>query len=97
MPPVIGNKTTAPYKGETAGRRARVPRPVASGRSRASPALHTHSARITIKAMSTIPLRLSDRLLAKMHPGGTVFTLDAHFRIYRRHGNKVRPLLRPEG
>ena len=26
-----------------------------------------------------------------------VFTFDADFRIYRRHGNKVIPVLMPEG
>jgi len=45
------------------------------------------------------PMSLADACLvrlAEMHPGGTVFTLDADFRIYRRHGNKVIPVLMPE-
>jgi len=34
---------------------------------------------------------------AEIHPtGGVIFTLDADFRIYRRHGNKVIPLLMPD-
>ena len=34
--------------------------------------------------------------LAELHPAGVIFTLDADFRIYRRHGNKVIPVLMPE-
>jgi hypothetical protein len=34
--------------------------------------------------------------LAELHLGGVLFTLDADFRIYRRHGNKVIPILMPE-
>jgi predicted nucleic acid-binding protein len=44
------------------------------------------------------PMSLADACLvrlAELHPGGTVLTLDADFRIYRRHGNKVIPLLMP--
>jgi predicted nucleic acid-binding protein len=44
------------------------------------------------------PMSLVDACLvrmAEMHPGGTIFTLDADFRIYRRHGNKVIPVLMP--
>ena len=45
------------------------------------------------------PMSLADACLvrlAELHPGGTVFTLDGDFRIYRRHGNKVIPVLMPE-
>jgi predicted nucleic acid-binding protein len=34
--------------------------------------------------------------LSEIHPGGEVFTLDSDFRVYRRHGNKVIPVLMPE-
>jgi predicted nucleic acid-binding protein len=34
--------------------------------------------------------------LSEIHPAGEVFTLDSDFRVYRRHGNKVIPLLMPE-
>jgi predicted nucleic acid-binding protein len=34
--------------------------------------------------------------LAELHPGGVIFTLDADFRVYRRHSNKVIPVLMPE-
>ncbi len=46
------------------------------------------------------PMSLADACLvrlAEMHPGGQVFTLDGDFRIYRRHGNKVIPVLMPTG
>jgi predicted nucleic acid-binding protein len=45
------------------------------------------------------PMSLADACLvrlAELHPGGAVFTLDGDFRIYRRHGNKVIPVLMPE-
>ncbi len=34
--------------------------------------------------------------LAEIHPGSRVLTFDRDFRIYRRHGNKVIPVLMPE-
>ncbi len=45
------------------------------------------------------PMSLADACLvrlAELHPGGVVFTLDGDFHIYRRHGNKVIPVLMPE-
>lgn len=42
------------------------------------------------------PMSLADACLVRlseMHPAGKVFTLDSDFRIYRRHGNKVIPVL----
>lgn len=45
------------------------------------------------------PMSLADACLvrlAELHPNGVVFTLDADFRIYRRYGNKVIPVLMPE-
>jgi predicted nucleic acid-binding protein len=45
------------------------------------------------------PMSLADACLvrlAELHPGATVFTLDADFRIYRRHGNKVLRVLMPQ-
>jgi predicted nucleic acid-binding protein len=44
------------------------------------------------------PMSLADACLVRLvelHPGGVVFTLDTDFRIYRRHGNKVIPVLMP--
>ena len=34
--------------------------------------------------------------LAELHTDGEVFTFDSDFSIYRRHGNKVIPLLIPD-
>lgn len=45
------------------------------------------------------PMSLADACLvrlAELHPGGVIFTLDAGFCIYRRHGNKVISVLMPE-
>ena len=45
------------------------------------------------------PMSLADACLVRlseMHRDCTVFTLDSDFRIYRRHGNNVIPLLMPE-
>lgn len=45
------------------------------------------------------PMSLADACLvrlAEIHPRATIFTLDADFRIYRRHGNRVIPVLMPE-
>lgn len=44
------------------------------------------------------PMSLADACLVRLselHPGGTVFTFDGDFRIYRRHGNRVIPVLMP--
>ena len=45
------------------------------------------------------PMSLADACLVRLselHRDSRIFTLDADFRIYRRHGNKVIPLLMPE-
>ena len=45
------------------------------------------------------PMSLADACLVRMaelYADGQVFTFDADFLIYRRHGNKVVPLLMPE-
>lgn len=45
------------------------------------------------------PMSLADACLvrlAELHPDGRVFTFDGDFRIYRRNGNKVIPVLMPE-
>jgi hypothetical protein len=35
--------------------------------------------------------------LSEFHSRSVVLTFDADFRIYRRHGNKVIPMLMPGG
>ena len=45
------------------------------------------------------PMSLADACLVRLselHTDGEVFTLDFDFRIYRRHGNKVIPVLMPD-
>ena len=45
------------------------------------------------------PMSLADACLVRLseiHPAGEVFTLDSDFRIYRRHGNRVIPVLMPD-
>ena len=45
------------------------------------------------------PMSLADACLVRLselHSDGEVFTLDSDFRIYRRHGNKVIPVLMPD-
>ncbi|MBI3473712.1 MAG: PIN domain-containing protein [Candidatus Solibacter usitatus] len=45
------------------------------------------------------PMSLADACLVRLselHADGEVFTLDSDFRIYRRHGNKVIPVLMPD-
>ena len=44
------------------------------------------------------PMSLADACLVRLsevHPGHVVFTFDRDFKIYRRHGNKVIPVLMP--
>jgi uncharacterized protein len=45
------------------------------------------------------PMSLADACLVRLsgiHATSLVFTLDSDFRIYRRHGNKVIPVLMPD-
>lgn len=45
------------------------------------------------------PMSLADACLVRLseiHRDGEVFTLDSDFHIYRRHGNKVIPVLMPD-
>ena len=47
-----------------------------------------------------VPMSLADACLVRMSetlPNPIVLTTDADFRIYRRHGNKIIPVLMPEG
>jgi len=45
------------------------------------------------------PMSLADACLVRLselHASGEILTLDSGFRIYRRHGNKVIPVLMPD-
>jgi len=46
------------------------------------------------------PMALADACLVRMaeqHAGASVFTLDAHFRVYRKNRRQVIPLIIPPG
>lgn len=56
--------------------------------------------RVLMRRYRDRPMSLADACLVRLselHSGGTVLTFDSDFRIYRRHGNKVIPVLMPEG
>lgn len=66
-------------------------------------ALHVQEEQSDLRALMrryrNRPMSLADACmvrLSEIHTTGRVFTLDSDFRIYRRHGNKVIPLLMPE-
>lgn len=45
-----------------------------------------------------LPMSLADACLvrlAELHPAASVLTLDAHFRIYRKHGRQQIPVIMP--
>ena len=47
-----------------------------------------------------VPMSLADACLVRMaelHANSRVFTIDSDFRIYRRHGRQVIPVLTPPG
>ena len=55
--------------------------------------------RALMQTYRNVPMSLADATLVRLselHRDGQVFTLDTDFRIYRRHGNKVIPVLMPE-
>ena len=46
-----------------------------------------------------LPMSLADACLVRMaelHPGASVLTLDGHFRVYRKHGRQLIPVIMPE-
>lgn len=55
--------------------------------------------RALMRTYRNVPMSLADATLVRLselHRDCLVFTLDSDFRIYRRHGNKVIPVLMPE-
>lgn len=57
----------------------------------------THVRRL-MKRYANVPMSLADACLVRMseiHPRATVMTLDEDFRIYRRLGRQVIPLIAP--
>ncbi len=54
--------------------------------------------RVLMRRYRDRPMSLADACLVRLselHSGGVVLTFDGDFRIYRRHGNKVIPVLMP--
>jgi len=55
--------------------------------------------RVLMRRYRNRPMSLADACLVRLseiRTNGVVFTLDSDFRIYRRHGNKVIPVLMPD-
>ena len=53
-----------------------------------------------VRKYEKLPMSLADACIVRMaetHPKSTVFTIDSHFRIYRKHGRQVIPTLLPPG
>jgi len=60
---------------------------------------HLADLRTLMRRYRDRPMSLADACLvrlAELHKDSVIFTLDADFRIYRRHGNKVIPVLMPD-
>ena len=61
---------------------------------------HAEAVAKLIEKYSNIPMSLADACLARMSelfPSGQVFTCDGDFRLYRKHGRQVIPLIAPDG
>lgn len=51
-----------------------------------------------IQKYSDLPMSLADACLVRLaerHIGSTIFTLDSHFRIYRKNGRQQIPVIMP--
>jgi predicted nucleic acid-binding protein len=59
---------------------------------------HLQDIRTLLKRYEDRPMSFADACLvrlAEINPGGQILTLDSDFRIYRKHGNKVIPMVEP--
>lgn len=59
----------------------------------------TAAVRGLFERYENVPASLADACLIRMselHERSRVFTLDSDFHVYRRHGRRIIPLLRPE-
>jgi uncharacterized protein len=55
--------------------------------------------RVLLRRYRNRPMSLADACLVRLseiHATSEIFTLDSDFRVYRRHGNRVIPVLMPE-
>lgn len=61
--------------------------------------LSEHAAlRKLVQKYSDLPMSLADACLvrlAELHPASKVFTLDSHFRVYRKNGRQNIPVIMP--
>ena len=60
---------------------------------------HAHRVGQLMAKYAQMPMSLADACLvcmAELHAESTVFTMDSDFRIYRKHGRTVIPVLMPE-
>jgi uncharacterized protein len=60
---------------------------------------HQADLRALMRRYRNRPMSLADACLvrlAELHQDAVILTLDADFKIYRRHGNKVIPVLTPD-
>ena len=51
-----------------------------------------------VRKYADLPMSLADASLvrlAELHPGASVFTLDSHFQVYRKHGRQQIPVIMP--
>ena len=51
-----------------------------------------------IRKYEDLPMSLADACLvrlAELHPAARVFTLDSHFRVYRKNGRQQIPVIIP--
>lgn len=51
-----------------------------------------------IRKYEDLPMSLADACLVRLtelHPKASVFTLDTHFRVYRKHGRQQIPVIMP--
>lgn len=59
---------------------------------------HLSDVRELMRRYRDTPMSLADGCLVRMaeiHDGATVFSLDGNFRIYRKHGRRIIPVLMP--
>jgi predicted nucleic acid-binding protein len=59
---------------------------------------HLSDVRELMRRYRDTPMSLADGCLVRMaeiHDGATVFSLDGDFRIYRKHGRRIIPVLMP--
>ena len=80
--------------------RAEIQLNLASGNWRLAFSLSEERERVfaLMETYRDLPMSLADACLVRMtelHPGSSVFTLDGHFRVYRRNRRQVIPLIIP--